>query len=457
MKNISTAFINSVLNQDKIEPVLEWIQRKSDAIKVNVNKIDFKDAKQWSISNIDLKHDSGRFFKIEGVNVKTNDRLKEWDQPIINQNEIGYLGFIVKNINGVLKFLVQAKVEPGNINFVQLSPSIQATKSNFTKIHEGRSPYYLNYFQNVKRENIIVDQLHSEQGSRFLKKRNRNTIIYVEDEIELYDNFLWLTLGQLNKLIQLNNIVNMDSRTVLSCIQYFNNYQLSEAPFFSLRNKIFLNSYIEGFCMNSIEDILMFVTSQKFKKTLQVTKKKIINLDNWLIEKDQIIHTSKRFFKVIAVEVEIEGREVSSWAQPMIEPLEAGVCVFICKRINDVLHIAIQSKVECGSFDTLELAPSLQTSIIDGKSYSDEEIPFISFFQQKKGIIIHNSFQSEEGGRFYKEQNQNVIIESDDIPTELPENFIWITLSQLNYFTKFNNILNIQTRNLMPLFPYEYE
>jgi len=457
MKNISTAFINSALNQDKIDSVLEWINKKNDALKINVNKIDFRDAKLWSINNTDLKHDSGRFFKIEGINVKTNNKLKEWDQPIINQNEIGYLGFIIKKIDGVLKFLVQAKVEPGNINFVQLSPSIQATKSNYNKVHEGRSPYYLNYFQNVKRENIIVDQLHSEQGSRFLKKRNRNTIIYVEDEIKLNDNFLWLTLGQLNKLIQLNNVVNMDSRTVLSCIQYFNESQINEAPILSLKNKIFLNSYIEGFCMNSIEDILMFVTSQKFKKSLQVTKKKIINLDNWLIEKDQIIHTSKRFFKVIAIEVEIEGREVSSWSQPMIEPLEDGICVFICKRINGVLHIVIQSKVECGSFDTLELAPSIQTSIIDEKTYSDEEIPLISFFQEKKGIIIHDSFQSEEGGRFYKEQNQNVIIESDAIPTELPENFIWVTLSQLNYLTKFNNILNIQTRNLIPLFPYEYE
>jgi oxidase EvaA len=457
MKDISTAFINSALNQDKIDYVLEWINKKNDALKINVNKINFKDAKFWSINDTELKHDTGRFFKIEGINVKTNNKLKEWDQPIINQNEIGYLGFIIKKIDGVLKFLVQAKVEPGNINFVQLSPSIQATKSNYNKVHEGRSPYYLNYFQNAKKENIIVDQLHSEQGSRFLKKRNRNTIIYVEDEIKLNDNFLWLTLGQLNKLIQLNNVVNMDSRTVLSCIQYYNGFKINEGVKLCFQNKIFLNSYFETYQINSIEDILMFITSQKFKKSLQVTRKKITDLNKWLIEKDQIIHTSKKFFKIISVQVEIEGREVNKWDQPMIEPLQDGICAFICKRINDVFHIAIQSKVECGSFDTLELAPSIHTSIINEKIYSDEEIPFISFFQGEKGTIIHDSFQSEEGGRFYKEQNRNVIIESDAIPTELPENFIWVTLSQLNYLTKFSNILNIQTRNLIPLFPYEYE
>ncbi len=109
MKNISTAFINSALNQDKIEYVLEWIKKKNDALKINVNKIDFREAKLWSINNTDLKHDTGRFFKIEGVNVKTNDKVKEWDQPIINQNEIGYLGFIVKKIDGVLKFFSTSK------------------------------------------------------------------------------------------------------------------------------------------------------------------------------------------------------------------------------------------------------------------------------------------------------------------------------------------------------------
>ena len=33
---------------------------------------------------------------------------------------------------------MQAKIEPGNINKIQLSPTIQATKSNFTQKHGGR-------------------------------------------------------------------------------------------------------------------------------------------------------------------------------------------------------------------------------------------------------------------------------------------------------------------------------
>ena len=39
-------------------------------------------------------------------------RKISWDQPVINQKEIGYLGCITKEIKGVLYFPLQAKVEP---------------------------------------------------------------------------------------------------------------------------------------------------------------------------------------------------------------------------------------------------------------------------------------------------------------------------------------------------------
>jgi len=92
--------------------------------------------------------------------------------------------------------------------------------------------------------------------------------------------------------------------------------------------------------------------------------------------------------------------------------------------------------------------------ICDNQKYSEENLPFINFVREKKGEIIHDSFQSEEGGRFYKEQNRNMIILANDTSEELPEKFIWMTLYQLNYFIKFSNILNIQARNLISVIPY---
>ena len=50
-------------------------------------------------------------------------------------------------------------------------------------------PNYLEYFLNAVDHEIIVDQIQSEQSSRFYKKRNRNIIIKVQDEVLLKPNF----------------------------------------------------------------------------------------------------------------------------------------------------------------------------------------------------------------------------------------------------------------------------
>ena len=61
-----------------------------------------------------------------------------------------------------------------------------------------------------------------------------------------------------------------------------------------------------------------------------------------------------------------------------------------------------------------------------------------------------DTLQSEEGGRFYKEQNRNLIVLAEPTFSEvLPENYMWMTLNQMHSFIKFNNYLNIQARSLI--------
>lgn len=108
------------------------------------------------------------FFSIVGMRRFEDDRFIG-EQPIIMQPEIGYLGIICKKIDGVFNFLMQAKIEPGNVNCVQISPTIQATKSNFTRVHGGRLPTYFELFEHSDRYEVIYDQIQSEQATRFTK------------------------------------------------------------------------------------------------------------------------------------------------------------------------------------------------------------------------------------------------------------------------------------------------
>ena len=204
-----------------IKDILQWIEDRNKNVKVEIKKISLQQSEYWFYDKNEgvIKNKNESFFKISGLRqYKDKELLKE--QPIIIQDEIGFLGIICKKINGILHFLMQAKIEPGNINKIQLSPTIQATKSNFTVKHGGKKPLFLDYFINNDGRNVIVDQVQSEQSSRFLKKRNRNVIIYTEDDIEENSTHRWLTLGQIKLLMRYDNLVNMDTRTVISCIPF---------------------------------------------------------------------------------------------------------------------------------------------------------------------------------------------------------------------------------------------
>lgn len=140
-----------------------------------------------------------------------------------------------------------------------------------------------------------------------------------------------------------------------------------------------------------------------------------------------------------------------SWAQPMVEPAQEGLCAFVCKEINGILHFAVQAKLECGNFDIIEFAPTVQCLTGNYKNTDSNSLPFLSYvLNVDKGQILYDTLQSEEGGRFFKEQNRNMIIlAGDEISEQLPENYIWMSLNQLHTFIKFNNYVNIQARSLL--------
>ena len=449
------ALENSILGYNEyhtLDKIKNWIQYNKERTDVHIEHKRFSQLEQWFYNEAmgSICHKSGGFFRIDGISVQTNyGAVTSWEQPIINQPEIGFLGILVKNIKGTLHFLLQAKIEPGNINHVQISPTLQATKSNFLRKHKGLVPRYLDYFQDPFKM-IILDQLQSEQGARFLRKRNRNIIIYVEDNIEVYENFCWMTLNQIKQLTKMNNTINMDTRTVLSGIQYINIFDDLTSRKLQRFELDILHSEKSNFSLYSQEQLISWLTNLKSTFELSILKKPLYEVNNWVYTDEKIAHKSGRYFEIIPIRVVIPNREVTSWDQPLIKPCQPGICAFFIKKFQGVYHFLVQAKLECGNFDVLELAPTIQC--ITG-SYKDGDVPYVQdlekALQQRKGIRL-DVFQSEEGGRFFGEQNRNLIIEVDDTFQEIENpRYIWMSLGQLKNFIQYNNYVNIQARTLL--------
>jgi oxidase EvaA len=412
---------------------LEELKVQFEAIKKKYNfkvkEIPFSKFDQWHFNEEKdhLEHSSGKFFRIEGVRVKTNfGSLPSWDQPIINQPEIGILGILSKVFDGTRYFLMQAKMEPGNVNILQLSPTTQATKSNFSRVHKGNAPAYLEYFIDRSESKILIDQLQSEQGGRFMKKRNRNVVIEVEGDIEVFNNFFWLTLDDIKELLKLDNFINMDARSVISTIPI--------APYKD-----------DG--IHTIKELKSWYIDQKVHYELETEKIPLSKLENWKMGEDSI-YQNDRYFSVIGVEVEAGTREVTSWTQPMLKDLNTGLIGLIKKKIKGVNHYLMQTKVMPGNIDIIDLSPTVSFS--NYKYFLDKPLKprfFDYFMGDLSAKVLYDTLQSEEGGRFYHMQTRNMIIEiNEDI--DIPENYKWMTRDQIMIFMGLG-MNNIETRSLI--------
>lgn len=453
MKNLRKSLLNSLFNMYSVETtdnIFDWIKQSNYNTIVKLDKVNLIDLHKWNFGPDKISHQSGKFFSILGIKIQGsfNDECVEWEQPIIDQPEIGYLGIICKEFKGVLHFLLQAKIEPGNINKVQLSPTIQATRSNFTNVHKGGSPAYLKEFQECNIQDIILDQLQSEQGARFLQKRNRNVIILKQDIEAVDSRFKWLNLFQIKKLMLQDNIVNMDTRTVIGCLSLnlLNNTDLLSNEFLPnikmSYNYLFNEKYIY-----SSNDILTWLTKKKLSADLNTRIIPLINLSNWDCTITKIKHKRDLFFNVIGVNVTIENREVISWSQPMIQPVTKGHIALFFSRKNDNIYFLVRAKYEIGSFDKLELGPTIQTS----KSKLSKLDTFVYSIMKnaKKTLSV---YQSEEGGRFYHEENLNEIFEIDFIDLDInSSDLLWLSYTQIQEMMRFSGIVNIQLRTMMSL------
>ena len=209
---------------NKLDYVIDWFNKKREESDMIVEEIGVKDLEKWNVQKEsgNILHESKGFFEIIGVKVSnTFDRevgKKGWTQPMIAKNPGGILGILMKKINGVPHYLLQAKAEPGNIGKLQLSPTLQATTSNLLKAHGGKRPVFAEYFDESNNPKIIYAKWQSEDGGRFHLKSNYNMIVEIKEneELEIPDYFIWITLYQIKQLLKIENFVGPHVRGIIS-------------------------------------------------------------------------------------------------------------------------------------------------------------------------------------------------------------------------------------------------
>lgn len=209
----------------EVEKALRWLEKKRKENTGEVKVVPILALKDWTYSEkegiVRHKKSTDHFFTVRGIIVTTttDTEVSQWNQPILDQKEGGFLVILCQERDNDIKFLLHAKFEPGNINYIQFGPTIQATSSNLKQHHSGRKPRFSEYI-NHPRTTIIYSAKHNEEGSRFLKKSNVNRLILLpkDEYLKEDDNYIWLSLDQIKVLMLYDNVVNPFVKTILSLL-----------------------------------------------------------------------------------------------------------------------------------------------------------------------------------------------------------------------------------------------
>jgi len=389
--------------------ILNWLNNQKKEQLLIVKTINLSQLSKWIYGKREIYHKSKKFFKIVGIRVQSNFyNKKKWDQPIIVQNEIGILG-IIKNIK-TNKYLLQAKVEPGNINKIQISPTVQATRSNYSRIHGGKTIPYLKYFKK-KNKNF---SLQTEQAFRYYNKKNSNIITFVTKKIDLDKNFRWFSKIEILKLLKEKNLINMDTLSVFSS--------------FIKKRKI-------DFPLNKEKQIILW---RNFLKKKYFLKNKIINLNlikNWNLTKKKIYHQTNDYFSVIGIKVKTNKREITDWCQPIIKGSKMALVGYLIKEFKNTNHYLCRYILKPGSKEGT-FTCSVNTSKFNGYKKNENLTNFqkklISKFFVKSKKLIYDNILSDEGGRFYHSQIKYMACRLDkNQDIVLPESYIWLSQNQI--------------------------
>ena len=210
-----------------------------------------------------------------------------------------------------------------------------------------------------------------------------------------------------------------------------------------LRKKVLLSQNKEN---NNIDNILKWLRKRNKINKMRVRKIPVNQLKDWHIKKNgNLFHKSGQFFSVEGVKVEnaIE-RETSNWQQPILNQKHGGILAILTRTNKGIVEFLLFARKEPGD-TSIKLCPSFSATQSNiNRAHGGKKTPLSEFVLNNKKNIICETIHYEEGARFWKKPNKNVIIDVNykkSLKIKNPD-FIWLNFSQIKKLNFKKGVLN---------------
>lgn len=169
-------------------------------------------------------------------------------------------------------------------------------------------------------------------------------------------------------------------------------------------------------------------------------------------------HKSGQFFAIEGARVEAgDVREVTSWDQPILTQPDGGLLGMLARETpENGVQFLLQGLAECGNIGVVQLGPTIQSTWSNiRRAHAGKRPPMLEVFTADAGVrIVYRANHNEEGGRFWKKSNQNILAFLDDervIETSM-KMYFWASLSQIKELALMDDVVNPFVKTiLLPL------
>lgn len=437
--------------------VASWLQDVRTRCDMHVSRGRLLESADWALVDGRIHHRSGGFFSVVGVRVEPDPGRGTPGvvQPIIDQPEIGLLGFVTHPARGGLEILVQAKPEPGNVGLAQIAPTVQATQSNYRRLHGGHPTVLLDAFHEPTAPVLRV--LQSEQGSRFLGKYNANAVAALPARIdEPGDAFRWFPVDAVLAALLEDYAVNTDARSVLvtaGVATLVRDRPPFVRPDTGAFGELLAASYAAGGdAPQPTDDIERRLADARRSFQFRAETIPLARCAPWILDERGLSDPDGEL-AFVHVAVTTSQREVAAWDQPLATTTRAGDTVLVAQWQGDRLRFLFTLAPEVGFRECVQVHPTVQRTPGPGLRFSattarDELLADLA----AEAVPQLSVCQSDEGGRFLDCVGRYAVaLLPETTPVPDHDGAIWLTLDQIEVLARQPGFFTNEARSVLSL------
>jgi oxidase EvaA len=163
-----------------------------------------------------------------------------------------------------------------------------------------------------------------------------------------------------------------------------------------------------------------------------------------------------QFFRIEGVRVRSAPgvREISGWDQPILTQAAGGILALLCRETSSRgIEFLLQAKADPGNIGYLQFCPTIQSTWENIRGLKGaNRAPFAECLDASENIrLIYRSEHNEEGSRFWRKSNENMILFVEDAG-QLAINdrtHRWASLLQIKEMMLLDNIVGPYVRTVL--------